>query len=75
MLLQYSPWNVKEFADINGYDLISCILKKNRWVLDEVMLGLLFNIVGLEKSSRTNVYSSGVISNLIALKALLLDWR
>jgi hypothetical protein len=36
--------------DISGYQLLARIIRKHKWTLDETLLSLMFNFVGLRKS-------------------------
>lgn len=65
--------NLLEMKQISGYELLAHLLRKNHTILDESMLELLFRFVGLKKAK--NSYSNGVISNIYAFQALLLDWK
>jgi hypothetical protein len=62
-MLQYSPNNTQEMKQICGYEQVALIMRKKHWVLDEAMLSVLFNFVGLKKASRSSTYTAGVISN------------
>lgn len=74
-LLSWSPQNVREMRDICGYQMLGRLLRREKWQLDETLLGVVFEMVGVTKSQRVPTYSSGVISNLPAFKNLLLDWK
>ncbi len=51
--------NVKELLDVSGYQLLARIIRKHRWTLDETLLSLMFNFVGLRKSRPQSMpYSS-----------------
>ena len=50
VLLMHNSRNVKEMLDISGYELLSRIIRRHNWALDETLLALLFNFVGLQKS-------------------------
>lgn len=58
-----------------GFELIGRLMRKKHWVLDETMLTILFQIVGLKKGKKSSNYCSGIISNIHAFKSLLLDWK
>eukprot|EP01114_Cavostelium_apophysatum_P014246 TRINITY_DN3646_c0_g1_i2.p1 TRINITY_DN3646_c0_g1~~TRINITY_DN3646_c0_g1_i2.p1 ORF type:complete len:2996 (+),score=922.89 TRINITY_DN3646_c0_g1_i2:247-9234(+) len=75
-LLQYNSTNVRDMKESSGYQLVAHVMRKKHWVLDEMMLGILFQMVGLSKPNhRGSTYSGGVISNLLAFKNFLLDWK
>ncbi len=73
VLLQYCPNNTSEMKELCGYELLSLMMRKRQWILDESMLAILFSFVGLKKSVRATTYTSGVISNLLAFKHLILE--
>ncbi|ELR13959.1 Beige/BEACH domain containing protein [Acanthamoeba castellanii str. Neff] len=58
-LLLNNARNVKELLDVSGYQLLARIIRKHRWTLDETLLSLMFNFVGLRKSRPQSLpYSS-----------------
>jgi hypothetical protein len=51
-------------------------MRKKRWELDETMLAIVFGFAGLHKNIKSpSYYSSGVISDLMAFKFFLLEWK
>lgn len=60
IFLKYYPQNVKEMKDISGHELVGFVMRKPRWELDEPLVAILFEFVGLKKSI-SGTYSSGVI--------------
>lgn len=52
------------------------LIRKKYWVLDETMLAIVFGFVGLYKTVKSPThYSSGVISDIMAFKHFLLEWK
>ncbi|KYR01680.1 BEACH domain-containing protein [Tieghemostelium lacteum] len=72
-VIRNSQQNLKEMRDISGYQLISHIIRRNNWVLDDGLLAILFSFVGVQ-STRTSIhYIDGVIADVLALKHFLLE--
>eukprot|EP01119_Soliformovum_irregulare_P013684 TRINITY_DN3666_c2_g1_i3.p1 TRINITY_DN3666_c2_g1~~TRINITY_DN3666_c2_g1_i3.p1 ORF type:complete len:2431 (-),score=776.48 TRINITY_DN3666_c2_g1_i3:1776-9068(-) len=73
-LLSYNARNVAAINSICGYELLGRLLRREHWHLDEVLLAIIFEQVGLTRSQRNPSFSNGVITNLPAFKYLILDW-
>lgn len=56
--------------------MVARLMRKKRWELDETMLAIVFGFAGLQKNIKSPMYySSGVISDLMAFKYFLLEWK
>jgi len=54
-LLEWNAINVQQMQQINGYDIIARIMRRKEWILDEEMLAIIFEFVGLSKSKKRGV--------------------
>ena len=78
LVVAISAWhahNSKELRELHGYLLIARIISKIEWEIDEELLGIVFALVGVSKSEERNTFSVGVIRNMDAFSAILLDWK
>lgn len=78
LIISITAWhaqNSKELRDLQGYLLIARVIRKIDWTIDEELLGIVFSIVGISRSLQRDSFSEGVIHNMDAFSALLLDWK
>jgi hypothetical protein len=54
-VLEWSPINMHQLQAHGGYEIIARVLRKKDWVLDEELLSILFNFVGITRSKKRNV--------------------
>jgi hypothetical protein len=54
-LLEWNPINVAQMQAILGYEIVSKLLKKKEWILDEEMLSILFEFCGVRRSPKYQV--------------------
>ncbi|EGC29360.1 hypothetical protein DICPUDRAFT_159064 [Dictyostelium purpureum] len=77
-IIHNSQQNLKDMKEISGYLLVSYLIRKKNWVLDDQLLSILFSFVGIQ-STRTSIhYIDGVVQDVLALKHFLLErsiWR
>lgn len=73
--LAWHAQNSRELRDIHGYLLIARAISKIEWEIDEELVSIVFLLTGVSKCEERGSYSSGVIQNMDAFSALLLDWK
>eukprot|EP01133_Synstelium_polycarpum_P015258 gene15258-18064_t len=66
--------NSKEMSDIYGYQLISHLIRKKQWVLDDGLLSILFSFAGIAATRTSIHYTEGVVTDVNALRHFLLEW-
>jgi len=73
-ILHNSQRNLKDMRDISGYQIISYLIRKRNWILDDSLLSILFSFLGIQ-SNRTSIphYIDGVVQDVMALKHFLLE--
>lgn len=74
-VLKWNAFNISQMSTLGGYGIISRVLRKMEWTIDEDTLAIVFDIVGFQKSKNRFSYSDGVLQNIDAFRALLLDWK
>lgn len=78
LLLAVSAWhaqNSRELKETHGYLLIARAISKIEWEIDEELLSTVFALTGVSKCDERGSFSAGVIHNMDAFAALLLDWK
>lgn len=78
LLLAVSTWhaqNSRELKETHGYLLIARVISKMEWEIDEELLSTVFALTGVFKCEERGSFSAGVIHNMDAFSALLLDWK
>ncbi|EGG15238.1 BEACH domain-containing protein [Cavenderia fasciculata] len=73
-IVQNNQQNIKDMKDIYGYQLVSHIIRKNNWTLDDGLLSILFSFVGVQSTRTSSHYYDGVVQDVLALKHFLLEW-
>lgn len=76
--LEWSPINVAQMNEINGYELLAkgfrITARKQHGYLDADFLGALFNFSGITLNQSTQLYSFGLIRNVESFYHFILNW-
>ena len=73
-VLHGNPEMAVQMRRLKGYQLLSRLMRKSTWIVDEDLLELVFSMAGLRKTAETDLYDCGAIADIQAFSSLVLDW-